>query len=296
MLISMIRFHADCQSRVSLDEATVDEYAHRMSEGAVFPPVTVFFDGSDHWLADGFHRYAAAKGVARLRGNEAEAEIAADVRQGTRTDAVRHALAANAQHGKRREPGDYRKGYDIAVRCGLCEAHDSAAVRELLACSERWARDLTAPERDRLERERNAEAMDRRANGETQAAIAARLGISQQAVAKIEAKHNQRQAAVSCMPPPPFAPSPYSPQPYTPPPPPPPPPRPLPPGLAALNDPASIAWSDLMTRMRDVIEGMDAAEDHDCPRVMASKATALLSDLTQSLARITERLPHDDTH
>lgn len=295
MLISLIRFHADCQSRVSLDEATVDEYAHRMSEGAVFPPVTVFFDGSDHWLADGFHRYAAAKGLARLNGNEAEAEIAADVRQGTRTDAVRHALAANAMHGKRREPGDYRKGYDIAVRCGLCEAHDSAAVRELLACSERWARDLTAPARDQIERERNARIIAARAEGKTVPQVAQREGVNERTVQRVT---NRQPAEVS---PPPYTPqpAPYThhyapqpqPQPYAPP-----PPRPMPPGLARLDDPASIAWSDLMTRIRDVLDGMEAAEDHDCPRVMAPKACALLSDLTASLGRIKERLPHDDTH
>jgi hypothetical protein len=34
--------------------------------GAKFPPVVVFFDGTNHWLGDGFHRTCAAE-VAGLK-------------------------------------------------------------------------------------------------------------------------------------------------------------------------------------------------------------------------------------
>ena len=34
-----------------------------MEEGAIFPPVTVFFDGEHFWLADGFHRVQAAETI-----------------------------------------------------------------------------------------------------------------------------------------------------------------------------------------------------------------------------------------
>ncbi|MGM5018279.1 hypothetical protein ACS4XI_25400, partial [Escherichia coli] len=73
--------------------------------------------------------------------------IEALVHKGDRVDAIRYALQANAAHGKRREAGDYIKGFTIAVKCGLCEPHDTAAVQALLVCSQRWARDLTAPAR-----------------------------------------------------------------------------------------------------------------------------------------------------
>jgi ParB-like chromosome segregation protein Spo0J len=197
VLLSKIRYDEDCQSRVRLDEETVAEYAHRMKEGATFPLVTVFFDGSEHWLADGYHRFAAAKVLAREAGADA-AEILADVQQGTRLDAVRHALAANSQHGKRREAGDYRKGYEIAVRCGLCEPTDTSAVRTLLACSDRWARELTMAAREMAERERNDRIAASAAAGETQRQIAAREGLSHRGIGKVLG--NQRRTAVGSQP------------------------------------------------------------------------------------------------
>jgi hypothetical protein len=311
--LAKIRYDEDCQSRVRLDEETVAEYAHRMKEGATFPAITVFFDGSEHWLADGYHRFAAAKVVAREAGDDA-AEIKADIQQGTRLDAVRHALAANSQHGKRREPGDYRKGYEIAVRCQLCEATDTAAVRELLACSERWARDLTAAARDAAERERNARIAAAAAAGEPQRAIAEREGMSQRGIGKVLENKRQYAAssqtdvatvaaqeatvAASTVPPPPptppipsartFAqgPGPYLPLPGQ--------PAPLPSAIARLSDPASIQWSDLMTRIGDVIAAMKRAYQHDCPEVMATKAAALLTELEEFLPSIKEGLFDDD--
>jgi hypothetical protein len=50
-----------CQARSCLIPDTIDQYAEDMAEGATFPPVVVFHDGQTHWLADGFHRVAAAE-------------------------------------------------------------------------------------------------------------------------------------------------------------------------------------------------------------------------------------------
>lgn len=262
--LALVRFDADCQSRVSLDEETVTEYAYRMQEGATFPPITVFFDGSEYWLADGFHRYAAHKGVARERGDEATAEVAADIRQGTRLDAVRHALSANALHGKRREPGDYRKGYSIAVRCGLCEPHDVAAVRGLLACSERWARDLTAQAREALERERNARIVQAREAGETVRAIAEREGVDRSKVQRVSFRQSSEMRQAH----------------------PPPPSRPIPPAIAALDRPSLTAWSDAIYALEKLIEAVETAKRFDVPRKamprvqsLVDRAFDLLNDL-----------------
>lgn len=51
-------------------------------------------------------------------------------------DSVRFALSANPVSAKRRKPGDYRKGFFIAVKCGLCDLQDVEAVRTLLTCSD----------------------------------------------------------------------------------------------------------------------------------------------------------------
>ena len=54
------------------------------------------------WLADGFHRLAAA----RQLGLD---EITTDVRKGSRRDAVLHACGANTEHGLRRTNADKRR-------------------------------------------------------------------------------------------------------------------------------------------------------------------------------------------
>jgi hypothetical protein len=43
-----------------MDNATVNNYVGDMKNGANFPAVTVFYDGADYWLADGFHRLEAS--------------------------------------------------------------------------------------------------------------------------------------------------------------------------------------------------------------------------------------------
>lgn len=103
--IKFIRTDGGTQARARLDPETVDEYrdAFRDSDGTwPFPPVVVFHDGSAYWLADGFHRIAAA----RLHGRFV---CEADVRQGTQRDAVLFAAGANADHGLRRTNDDKRR-------------------------------------------------------------------------------------------------------------------------------------------------------------------------------------------
>ena len=78
------------------------DYAEQMQAGAVFPPVTVLYDGDTYWLADGFHRCHAA----RQAGLDS---IAAEIRQGTRRDAVLHSVGANATHGLQRTNSDKRR-------------------------------------------------------------------------------------------------------------------------------------------------------------------------------------------
>jgi hypothetical protein len=270
--LALVRFDSDCQSRVSLDEETVTEYAYRMKEGATFPPITVFFDGSEYWLADGFHRYAAHKGVARERGDEATAEVAAEIRQGTRLDAVRHALSANALHGKRREPGDYRKGYSIAVRCGLCEAHDVAAVRGLLACSERWARDLTAQAREALERERNARIVAAREAGEPVRQIAAREGIKLRSAYNVQFRQTSEIAHIPA-----------------------PPSRPIPPAIAALDRPSLTAWSDAIYAMEKLIEAVEIAKRFDVPRKALPRVQSLVDRAFDLLNDLELEPEHDVT-
>ena len=83
-----IRRAGGTQARLQLDPDGVKNYAEAMREGAEFPPVIVYHDGSDYWLADGFHRYFAVK-------SNATTTIEADVRTGTLRDAILFSFSAN---------------------------------------------------------------------------------------------------------------------------------------------------------------------------------------------------------
>ena len=107
--IDLIDIYGGTQTRVATSDDAIESYADEMERGAVFPPITVFYDGSKHWLADGFHRLLAVK---RNGGTE----IPAEVQAGSRTDALRHALGANATNGLYRTNADKRNVADIALR------------------------------------------------------------------------------------------------------------------------------------------------------------------------------------
>lgn len=125
-----IRINGGTQPRVETNEAAIADYAESIRAGAELPPVIVFDDGTDLWLADGFHRFHAH----RTAGT---AEIQCDVRRGTRRDAVLFSVGANASHGLRRSNEDKRKavmtllndtewstwsGNQIAKACSVSES------------------------------------------------------------------------------------------------------------------------------------------------------------------------------
>ena len=105
--LDAITLDVDLQPRVKIDKRLVEDYVYAIAEGDTMPPVTVVRNGEKNWLADGYHRFHAFD-TLRLP------TIPADVRDGNVLDAVMISLRANAEHGKRRQAGDYRKAYDIA--------------------------------------------------------------------------------------------------------------------------------------------------------------------------------------
>lgn len=101
--LSKIRTDGGTQSRAAINEETVADYTEALADPAtVFPPIVVYFDGREYWLADGFHRVAAWDRVGRT-------EVPAEIRQGDRRQAVLHSCAANAAHGLRRTNADKRR-------------------------------------------------------------------------------------------------------------------------------------------------------------------------------------------
>ena len=101
----------------------------------------ITYDGSDYWLADGFHRLLAAV-QAGLKS------IPSELRSGTRRDAVLHAAGAHADHGLRRSCQDKRRAVrllledaewgrwsdrEIARKCGVHHELVGTVRREVAA-------------------------------------------------------------------------------------------------------------------------------------------------------------------
>jgi hypothetical protein len=106
--LDVINVYGGTQARLKTNDDAIESYADEMAQGAVFPPIVVYFDGTTYWLADGFHRYLAAKRIERP-------VVAADVQPGGRSDALRHALGANATNGVYRNNADKRNAVEIAL-------------------------------------------------------------------------------------------------------------------------------------------------------------------------------------
>jgi uncharacterized ParB-like nuclease family protein len=108
LTLDNVDIYGGTQTRVETNDDAINSYADEMASGAEFPPITVFYDGSKYWLADGFHRFLAAQ------RNELES-IAAEVHEGSRTDALRYALGANSTNGIYRSNADKRNAVEIAL-------------------------------------------------------------------------------------------------------------------------------------------------------------------------------------
>jgi hypothetical protein len=106
--LELIRLDAGTQTSAHVDDSVVAEYAEAMVRKDVFPPVVVFQNNGYFIMADGFHRFRAAR-RARLT------HILVEVRQGSRKDALRFALGANQKHGLRRTNGDKRRSVELAL-------------------------------------------------------------------------------------------------------------------------------------------------------------------------------------
>lgn len=106
--LNLIRADGGTQSRAQIYESVVSDYSDLIAAGAEFPPVVVFFDGASYWLADGFHRHAAHVSLGLT-------EIAAEIRQGTRRDAILFSVGANSAHGLRRTNDDKRRAVMVLL-------------------------------------------------------------------------------------------------------------------------------------------------------------------------------------
>jgi len=138
LLIESIRTDGGTQSRAEIHQDTVAEYVEAIQAGSKMPPLLVFQDGADYWLAEGFHRLLAHQQAGKRN-------VLCEIKQGTREDAAWASAGANVTHGLRRTNADKRKATEMAIRlrpdlspeaigrhCGVSETLATQIKRKLV--------------------------------------------------------------------------------------------------------------------------------------------------------------------
>lgn len=136
--LSQIRLDGDTQPRAAMSQAAVDDYSDAMWEGVKFPPVVVFYDGTDYWLADGFHRRDAAFAAGFT-------EIECDVHQGTLQNAQWYSFAANKTNGLRRTNNDKERAVKAALTHPNATGLRDRKIAEHVGVSHEYVRQMRLP-------------------------------------------------------------------------------------------------------------------------------------------------------
>lgn len=108
--LASLRTDGGTQARAALDNGMVESCRLALMEGKKLPPVIAFEDEeATRWLADGFHRAEAH----RLEGRD---QILAEVRKGSKRDAILYAIGANSEPGVlRRTTADKRRAVKMLL-------------------------------------------------------------------------------------------------------------------------------------------------------------------------------------
>ena len=104
LAIELLKTDGDTQCRVKINEEVIADYAEIISQSNgdwPFGPIDVFHDGTDYFVADGFHRTLAANRVKR-------GSIPSVIHKGSAYDAKVFGMTANDKHGLRMSRADKR--------------------------------------------------------------------------------------------------------------------------------------------------------------------------------------------
>ena len=138
LALDVVLCDADLQPRDTMSNQAITDYAELYADGHDLPPLVVFQDGIDYWLADGFHRVQAAREAGLT-------ELPAEVHQGTKREALWYSCGAN-KHGKARTNADKRRqvlrllndaewegsnDYEIGRHCGVAHSFVSKLRKSL---------------------------------------------------------------------------------------------------------------------------------------------------------------------
>lgn len=117
LAVNVIATDGGTQIRVNgLNEEQVANYVDALERHASFPPIDVFHDGTNFWLADGFHRLEAHKRAGR------EKIIARVEEGGSQREARLFAAGANSDNGLPRSRADRWHAVEVFLDDEKCQA------------------------------------------------------------------------------------------------------------------------------------------------------------------------------
>lgn len=166
--LNEIRTDGGTQSRATLSMFTIEEYAQAMRNGDHFPAIIAFKDKDEdgvYYLADGFHRHAAAV-TAGLE------EINCDVRSGDRRDAILYSASANATHGQRRTREDVKRAIGMMLMDSVWGRWANNAIAKHVNCDPK----TVAARRAELEAAGEIEPLDVRITSDGRMMDTSRIG------------------------------------------------------------------------------------------------------------------------
>ena len=134
-----IRIDGGTQSRLVIDQTLVYQYIDCMKDGDTFPPIETMFDGSTHWLVDGFHRDHAYK-LMGLKKTEVV------YKPGTQEEAQVRSFGVNGKHGKPRTNDDKRNAVQLALAHNLTKDKSDREIAKVCEVSAPFVGSVRNPE------------------------------------------------------------------------------------------------------------------------------------------------------
>ena len=106
--LEIIRIDGGTQYRDQINQDVVRDYTASMRNMETFPPLQTVFDGTAHWLVDGFHRYFAYMAAgAKI--------VPVEYTPGTQREAQVLAMGVNGKHGLQRNNATKRRVVEAAL-------------------------------------------------------------------------------------------------------------------------------------------------------------------------------------
>lgn len=162
--LDQIRLDGGTQMREHLDQNVVQDYAEKMRDGVVFPPMITMFDGSTHWLVDGFHRYLAVQAAGKQGYN-------CEVHTGTQQDAIFMATSVNGSHGLQRSNETKRKAVEVTIAHPNAAGWSNVQIAKHCGVSDKFVASIKNPETKKKQAENVARHFEKKAKAQEETSI-----------------------------------------------------------------------------------------------------------------------------